>query len=136
MLGRLEKARDLAPLLIRLPLGAAMVYHGHGKVFGDMHGFAEGVANLGAPAWATLALAWAAALAEFVGGIFLLLGLLTRWAALFVAVTMGVATFLVQWTKGFNKYELPLMFFAAALSLRFTGGGWLSFDRHVIRKEL
>jgi putative oxidoreductase len=114
MLGRLEKARDLAPLLLRLPLGAIMVFHGHGKVFGNMSGFAEGVAALGVPHWAVLPLAWAAALSEFVGGIFLVLGLLTRWAALLVAVTMGVATFSVMWPKGFSKFEFPLMLFAAS----------------------
>lgn len=136
MLGRLARAKDLAPLLIRIPLGAVMVYHGHGKVFGDMSGFAEGVADLGVPAMAAVPLAWAAALSEFLGGIFVLLGLLTRWASLLIAITMAVAVFRVHWHQGFPKYEFPLVLMGAALALVFWGGGWLSFDRHVIRREI
>jgi putative oxidoreductase len=133
ILGRLEKARSFAPLLLRLVVGAVGIYHGHGKLFGGMDRFVETVEGLHLPA--PLLLAWVAALSEFVGGIFLVLGLMTRWAALFFAVTMGVAVFRVHWNDGFKGYEFPLVLLVAAVSLVFTGGGWLSFDRHVVRSE-
>src|SRR5262249_9073282 len=120
------------PLVLRIAVGAVGIYHGHGKLFGGMPHFVEAVEKLGMPGF----LAWAAAISEFVGGIFLVLGLLTRWAALFFGITMAVAVFRVHLHQGFDKYEYAMLLLAASISLIFSGGGWLSFDRHIIRKEL
>ena len=133
MLGKLTKIRDLAPLFLRVAVGAAGIYHGHGKLFGGMSHFEEVVAGLHLPAPALLA--WAAALSEFVGGILIVLGLLTRWAALFLGITMAVAVFRVHLHDGFRELEYPMVLLAACLSLVLTGGGWLSFDRHVVGRE-
>jgi len=131
MLGKLSRLSDAGPLFLRITVGFAGIYHGHGMLFGGMRDFTAAVAALGLPG----ILAWAAALSEFVGGILLVLGLLTRWSALFFAITMSVAVVKVHWHEGYPKLEYPLLLGVAAVSLVFTGGGWLSFDRLVIRKE-
>jgi putative oxidoreductase len=86
---------DLALVLLRLAgLGLALA-HGWGKVerFATGQGarFVESVARLGFPQPELFA--WAAALSEFLGGLLVALGLGTRVAASFAAVTMGVAAF-------------------------------------------
>lgn len=87
--------QDLALLLIRL-LGALLALgHGWGKLVrltsGEAARFIEGVGKLGFPM--PEAFAWAAALAEFAGGLLIALGLATRFAAGLAAVTMAVAAF-------------------------------------------
>ncbi len=131
MLGRLRKIQDLAPLVLRVVIGAVGIYHGHPKLFGGMGKFVQTVEALGMPG----ALAWAAAIAEFVGGIFLILGLFTRWAALLFMITMAVAVAKVHFHQGFGEYEYPLVLATAAFSILFTGGGWLSIDRTLLKKE-
>jgi putative oxidoreductase len=70
--------------------------------------------------------------AEFFGGIALLLGLLTRPAALVSAFTMLMAIS-VDYSNVFfvaNKgYEFGLILAAACLSLAFQGAGIFSLDR-------
>ena len=62
--------------LIRVSAGAMMIPHGYGKVFGGIDGTAGFFKSVGIePA---LYFAWYVGLAEFVGGIFVALGLLTR----------------------------------------------------------
>src|SRR3989338_2225058 len=98
---------DAGLLWLRVLRGAAMVYHGYGKVFGGhMEGMIQGVAGMGfhAPVF----FAWAAALSEFAGGILLVLGLFTRPAALFILITMGVAAFVAHANDPFTPKELAL----------------------------
>jgi putative oxidoreductase len=75
--------------------------------------------------------------AEFFGGIALLLGLLTRPAALVTAFTMLMAIS-VDYSNGFfvaNKgYEFGLILAAACLSLAFQGAGIFSLDRLLASK--
>jgi putative oxidoreductase len=87
--------KDIALLLLR-QLGLLMALgHGWGKIAalaaGQGGGFIHGVSELGFPAPAVFA--WAAALAEFVGGLCVALGVGTRYAAGFVGFTMFVAAF-------------------------------------------
>ena len=73
-----------------------------------------------------------AGLVEFFGGLALVVGLLTRPAALAVAVLMGVAMLGVHLPNGFfwtsGGYEYPLMWGLIALAL-LLGGGRYSLDR-------
>lgn len=70
--------------------------------------------------------------AEFFGGLFILLGLLTRPAALALAGTMIVAIFTVHFENGLfmsnNGYEFGLALLAASISLVFSGAGKASLD--------
>lgn len=70
--------------------------------------------------------------AEFFGGLALILGLLTRPAALVSAFTMVVAIFSVHAANGLfmanNGYEFALALLAATTALAIQGGGKLSID--------
>src|SRR5687767_2865037 len=80
---------DLGLLIPRLTFGVLMALgHGLGKIYADdkfglPDRFVEGVEKMNFPA--PTAFAWAAALTEFLGGLLLAAGLLTRPAALLLA---------------------------------------------------
>ena len=71
--------------------------------------------------------------AEFFGGLALILGALTRPAALVSAFTMLVAIFSVHASNGLfmsnNGYEFALALLAASVGLLIRGAGSLSLDR-------
>lgn len=124
--GGRDAVADTGLLVLRLLAGLALALaHGWGKI-PPSPGFIESVAGLGFPAPALFA--WAAGLAEFAGGLCLAVGLLTRPAALFVLVTMGVAFFLRHADDPFSSKEKALLFGAVALCLLLTGAGRFSLD--------
>jgi len=77
--------------------------------------------------------------AELVGGILLILGLLTRWAAKSLIIVSLVALVLVHLPNGFSLstggYEYILLLLAASVSLALSGPGKWSLD-HVVWKNL
>ncbi len=80
--------------LLRIFAGASLcLAHGLGKL-PPSEGLIEGTAKIGFPL--PIVFAWAAALAEFLGGAFLALGLFTRVSSFFIAFTMLVARCLVS----------------------------------------
>ncbi|MCG6962769.1 MAG: DoxX family protein [Acidobacteria bacterium] len=92
---------DLCLLLLRCTVGVILFVIGAGKVLGWFggHGMAatvQGFAQMGIAA----PLVYLSALTEFIGGLLLLIGLLTRPAAVAVTINMLVAT-IVMWPKGF-----------------------------------
>lgn len=140
--------RDLALLVLRLSgLGLAFG-HGWSKVASLSSGqgtrLVEGVAALGFPAPGFFA--WAAALAEFGGGLLVALGLLSRFAAGFAAFTMAVAAFgrhkahlqlaaslglldlPAETLKGFGNPELALVYLASFLAVVLAGSGRFALD--------
>ena len=133
----LDGLQPWGALLLRLVLGAAMVYHGFDKVipaeglrthpFSAMQHFSHFVAGLGLPPF----LGYVSALTEFFGGMFLVLGLLVRWVALLVAVNMLVALFAVNLHRGYASSEYTLALIAMALMLVCFGSGALALDRRL-----
>ena len=73
--------QDVPSIIARVALGALLIHHGATKVFGGVSGMADHLASLGWPL-ATLQ-AYLAAYTEFLGGIFLVVGLFTRLSAAF-----------------------------------------------------
>ena len=131
-LGATTRAGDAGLLVCRVITGAAMAYgHGYAKVFengfGPDAGFVSGVGNLGFPA--PLFFAWMAALSEFLGGVLLALGLMTRPAAFLVAGTMAVAAFGQHASDPFKAKELALLYLGVAVLFMLTGGGRFAVDR-------
>lgn len=115
-------ALDTGLLWLRVLTGAGMVYHGYPKLFGGiMPKLIEGVTAMGFPFPAGFA--WAAALAEFAGGLCLIAGFFTRPAAALIFVTMSVAAFITHAADPFNVKELALAYWAASGTLMLTGGG-------------
>src|SRR5688500_5276484 len=103
---------DIGLLLLRVGSGGLMVYaHGLSKVYsegsiGIPGQLVEGVKKLGFPA--PTAFAWAAALTEFLGGILLALGLMTRPVALALTFNMAVAAFMAHRTDPIDVKEKAL----------------------------
>ena len=123
----LDRLHPLALLGLRLVLGIVMTAHGSMKVFGGMPKFIGMLHNLGIPGW----MGYLTAAAEFGGGILLIAGLLTRLAALSIAIDMAVAIAKVHWKnglKGPSGYEFPLACGMIAFALIFLGAGPISLD--------
>lgn len=127
-----------APLVLRLPVGIIFMAHGAQKLFGwfggyGLEGTGQWMASIGLEPGYLMALL--AGSGEFFGGLAILVGLLTRPAALVAAVTMIVAILTVHIGNGLfmsnNGYEFGLALLAASLSLVISGGGNLSADKGV-----
>ena len=123
----LDRMQPLGLLALRLVLGTVMIAHGYHKVFGGMEHFQQMVHGLGLPPW----MSYLSAAAEFGGGILMVAGFLTRFAALAILIDMAVAIVKVHWHNGLTGqmgYEFPLSLAAIAFSLIFTGAGPISID--------
>ena len=124
-------------LPVRLALGIIFIGHGAQKVFGVWGGpgwakFTAGGAPFPfmRPAWLWLAMA---AVAELLGGLLVLLGLLTRVGAFFLAVTMLVAMIGVHWGAFFmpRGIEYTVALLGMSLALFIAGGGRFSIDERL-----
>lgn len=139
MLGRLVgKYSDWAPLPIRLVMGSAFIAYGYPKIT-DIAGTAEGFATMEIP-FASI-FGPIVAVVEFIGGICLLLGILTRYWGLLLAIEMTVTTLGVKIPQGASfigggGYDLDLIFLASALALVLLGGGRLSIDKDLLKTDL
>jgi putative oxidoreductase len=126
----LDRLHPLALLVLRLGLGAIMIAHGAQKLFGGMPRFMGMLNNFGIPGW----MGYLTVAAEFGGGILLVVGLLTRLAALSIVIDMTVAISKVHWknglvtTPGRVGYEFPLACAVIAFALIFLGAGPISLD--------
>lgn len=115
---------DLAILILRLALAAVLLYHGVPKLmnFGATVAAFQGM-GLPAP---SLTAAFAL-LAEVVGGLLILLGVMADLAGLLVVIDMLGAIVLVHWPNGFDftkgGWEHPFSVLAMALTLALAGPG-------------
>ena len=118
------------PTLVRAVIGVVFLMHGGQKLFvWGFHGVASYLSHIGVPLPAVSAVV--VTLVEFLGGAALLLGLLTRWVALLLAVDMVVAILTVKLKGGFfapQGFEYELTLLITSLSLAFSGGGRASID--------
>jgi putative oxidoreductase len=125
--GFLNKLQPLGLLALRIVLGVIMAAHGWQKIHGGADHFAQMVHGLGMPGW----FAYLSIAAEFLGGIFLMFGFLTRFAAGFVLIDMLVAIFTVHLHKGLTGQggkEFPLSLATMAFTLLLFGAGEMSID--------
>ncbi len=132
MFNWLNRFQSLGALVMRLVLGIIMVRHGYDKIIpsGALYNFSHMVTRLHLPVW----LGYVSAFTEFFGGMLLIVGLLTRLAALMVAIDMAVAILKIHLHGGLmgpNSFAFPLALFALGLMLVFTGCGWLGLDDFV-----
>lgn len=117
----------LVPLVLRLGLAAIFIYHG-----------LDLVQKEGGAAWSTdpsiskpeqVAVAWG----QLLGGIALGLGLLTRLAALGIAVIMGGAIYKVHWEHGFGLqhggWEYNFLIIVVCVAVMLLGPGLIAVDR-------
>ena len=100
-------ARNVGLLILRLSIGTMLIHHGYEKT-ADIENFADAfVKPLGLPF--PIFLSYIAAYSEIYGSWLLIAGLLTRFAALSIVGTIGVAIYHAIVTAGFNIYLLELL---------------------------
>lgn len=126
VLGPAPLSLDLGLLGLRIWFGGILAAgHGWGKIK-NLGGFIGTVGDMGFPV--PIITGPFAALSEFVGGLCLAVGLLTRVAGAAVVATMLGAAFVVHASDPFMKKEFALAYACAAMVLIFTGPGRLSAD--------
>jgi putative oxidoreductase len=127
----------LAWPIVRIAAGWNMIVHGYAKILRGMEKQAEMLAHdgLNFGIWFAQFLT----VVELGGGIFISLGLLTRFWAAALAIELGYITFVIYWHNGFSwtsrGYEYTLMWGLICLAIALRGGGPYSLDR-LIRREL
>lgn len=131
--------RPYAWLLVRVVAGLNLLPHGTQKLFGWFGGkgveaTVQAFAGMGfepASLWV-----WLVALTETVGGFCLAVGLLTRPAAVAIAIFLFTAV-AHHWANGFfwpqGGFEYPLLWGVVAVAFAIRGGGAFSLDRLIGR---
>jgi putative oxidoreductase len=128
-----EKLAQYGPLPLRILAGISFIIHGLPKlsnIAGTEHFFANMV-GLPAP------MALPVGLLEVIGGIALLVGILTRLASIMFIIEMIGSTITAKLSKGFvGGYELDLLLMAISISLLLTGAGRISIEWNVLKREI
>lgn len=133
MNGGIIPASWLGPLLsvLRIMTGLLFFAHGSAKLLGwpAVEMFSGGVP--------LMSMSGFSGLLEFVGGILIVLGLFTRYAAFVLSGMMAVAYFMAHAPQGFhpinNGGELAIMYCFVFLYLAAAGGGPWSLDARMRR---
>lgn len=152
-----DRLAPFGDLALRIVVGGIMIPHGYEHFFGretlpewftglepqavprfgaGLEPFVGFLASEGyhpAVVWSPLITA-----VQFLGGIFLVLGLFTRFAAAAIAIFLFVAIFQVAGEFGYygnrGGWEMPLLWCVAALTFVFRGGGRYALDRFIGRE--
>jgi putative oxidoreductase len=129
--------------LIRLVVGVVFVMHGYlALVVLEPQAVAGYISRMGYPASLALVLAWYLVAAHLAGGILIIIGLWTRWAALANIPPMASAVLLLHLNQGFfmkvvegpagrsvvGGYEFSLTVLVATIALALQGAGAASVD--------
>ncbi|MFT6987675.1 MAG: putative oxidoreductase [Psychromonas sp.] len=131
----------LSSFILRVPLGLILAAHGSQKLFAwfggyGLEGTGQWMASIGITPGYLMALL--AGSGEFFGGIALIIGLLSRPAALVTAFTMLIALIVVHLGNGLflanNGYEYALMLLVASLTIVLQGAGRFSVDALLSKK--
>lgn len=105
-----------------------MIAHGWQKIAGHMHGIMGMLPHLGIPAW----MGYLVVAAEFGGGILVVIGFLTRFAAAAILIDMLTAIAKVHLSHGLfsqnGGFEFPMACAAIAFALIFFGAGPIAID--------
>lgn len=130
----LDRHSGWGVLALRLAIGARLVEGTQDNVFSAerMHEFATFLAGHGTPL--PLFSAYLSASAQFLCGTLLILGLLTRPAALVMVINFIAALVIAHRATPFLQTWQALMMLAGAIYFLFCGPGALSVDR-LIRLE-
>ena len=126
-------ARNVGLLILRIAIGTMLIHHGYEKT-ADINNFADAfVRPIGIP-FPILA-SYIAAYSEIYGSWLVIVGLFTRFAALSIVGTIGVAIYHAIVTAGFNIYllELLILYMGGSLCILLLGSGDFALDRFLKR---
>lgn len=123
---------DFGILLTRFAIGFGLFYgHGMGKLSrlfsGEEIRFMDPI-GLGETTSFILV-----AFAEGICGLLLIVGLLTRFAAIPAFIAMAVVVFVAHNGQPFGDIEVAFLYLLGSAALFFTGGGKFSLDRLFIK---
>lgn len=124
---------DIGRLLLRLTVGSLLLFHGVSKLRHGVAWIAKPLAAHHLPAF----LAYGVYAGEVLGPILLILGVLTRPAALLVVIDIVMALFLVVQGRAFGldpqtgalAAELQLLYIFGALAIAFLGSGRFAISK-------
>ncbi len=136
MSGLLQVLNPYGPellLILRIVLGATLVIHGYPKVKGGRVQAGQWMKSMGVPSYT----ADLATVLEFLGGVFLVIGLLTPLVGLFFVIEFG-AIILMKTSKmhakftsmepGKPTYEIDVLYVLLSLVFLVLGAGPYSLD--------
>ncbi len=131
-----ENLLNLSLFILRVAVGVIFFVHGGQKLFGMFDGIGlEGTTKLvegfGLAKPYPIAIAWASV--EFAGGIFLLLGIVVRWAAFFILATVIAYLWKTDFIHGSfltgGDIEYNILIVISCMQLVLVGGGsWAIWD--------
>ena len=131
------RRHSLGLTIVRVITGIIFMAHGAQKLFTfGIAGVTAGFTQMGVPLPGITAPLVAGL--EFFGGLALVVGLLTRLAALGLAINMLGAIFLVHLAAGFfmpQGYEFALLLFATSVALVIAGPGRYAIDDMIARRQ-
>ncbi|MEO6032778.1 MAG: DoxX family protein [Burkholderiaceae bacterium] len=123
---------EVAFTLLRVVAGVALAVHGYPKIVAPMKlvGMVESLGFAPGPLWAVLL-----ASTEFIGGLLLVVGLLTRPAALAATIVLLVTVYF-HWivkSQGWSGSEKSILWVAMTFLVFVRGAGAHSIDRFMRR---
>ncbi len=118
---QLSKHADTAYALLRIVAGFLFAFHGSQKILGILSDFQPAIGSQ----------LWFGGLIELIGGLAIMLGVGTQWAALLCSGEMAVAYFQFHWKfhlgreffPAINKGELAVLYSFLFLYIACRGGG-------------
>ena len=124
---QLAKYTDQAYALMRIVAGFLLSFHGAQKIFGIL---SDSQPTVGSQLWF-------GGLIELIGGLLVMVGFQTRWAAFLTSGTMAVAYFQFHWKFQFgpeffpiiNRGELAVLNCFVFLFIACRGGAMWCFDK-------
>jgi putative oxidoreductase len=135
--GGLTQAQGWGITVLRVVVGIVFLVHGGQKLF--VWGFGNVASFFGQAGIPLSMLAGiVVTLVEFLGGLALLMGLFTRWAAILLAINMLGAMLTVHLRAGFflpDGYEFVLTLLAANIALALLGSGEASVDKFLVKSK-
>lgn len=134
-----NKTNQWSLTILRITLACIFISHGYSKLFaaGGFKGTTDffKMIQIPFPAYSALLVG----VVEFAAGLFLLIGLLTRWSSIALIIDMLVALFKVHLKNGFSGkggYEFVLLILACLFVILMSGSGKLSFGNMFKNKNL
>lgn len=128
---------DLGKLLLRLTVGGLMMFHGIHKLLMGIDGIVGMVTSHGLPGF----VAYGVFVGEIIAPVLIILGILTRPAALILALTMVVAWLLAATGDTFHldavggwAIESIVYYCVGALAIVFLGAGRYSMMNDSVRR--
>ena len=122
----MNKNIDLGLLILRLSVGALMLFHGVAKLMNGIAGIQGLLKSIGLPEF----LAYGVYVGEIIMPLLLIIGFRTRISAVFIAITMLFVLFIAHGGDIFTladhggwAVELVGLYLFGAIALFFTGGG-------------